>query len=946
MKFVAQARIALLAAAALCVFGWSPAWAQDGAQVAPANRSNQSVRVVGVVRDETNAIPLPGVPVEIVDTKQVVYTDVDGRFVLQVPPGNHQLKIVMEGYQERLLTLQPSGDDRTVTADVGLTMLRFAESVTVTAQALDVQTSSAEAQLLERRSSPVITDNVGAQEMKSNGDSDAASAMTRVTGLSVVDSQYVFVRGLGERYSNTTLAGSVIPTTEPDKKVVPLDLFPTGLIDSVQVNKTFSPDRSAEFAGGLVQIVPMKLPTGPTLDFAYGYSHFSTATGKSIPLSPLGSRDVWGFDNGARALPSAIPDSKIVRQGIYTPDVGFSPNDITAFGRSLGNQWRPVNGKGKPGQNWSAAFGDRFKNLGVIASVTHSYKEQFAAEDRRFFHIAEEGELEALSDYHIETGTQKAQLGAVGNLSYQFTPNHRLSVENFYTHSGRDEGRFFQGFNLDNAREYKNYRLQFIEEGLMSNAVGGEHFFQGLSNSRLDWRINSGRATRDEPDLRETLYERLSTFIGTSETTNPFTYADESQSGFHMFNNLKDDTLDAAVNWSISSATGGRPTQYKFGFNYIDRDRDFRSRRFHFIPITTQKADTGNLLFNPLQQPEELFVPSNIGSSFRFNEETRPVDAYTGAQTTTAGYGMVDIAMSTRTRLVTGARVEQFDQTVTTQDPFGLFSRQVQAVNNNTDVFPAVNFVQAVGGNSNLRLSYSTTVNRPEFRELAEFEFTDVIGNRAVKGNANLQRALIQNVDARWEKFTGARGILAGSMFYKHFDKPIERVIIAAANPLSTFQNSDHARNFGIELEAAHKLNENFFLNANYTFVDSTITLLPEQRNVQTSLERPLAGQSRNLFNMSAEYALRGFSTRVLYNYFGDRISDVGAFEAPDIIEEGRGSLDLVFSQRIRGLGIRLTFENLTDPDYEFTQTLTRTETQRLFKLGRTVAVSFGYNVF
>ena len=942
MKF-AKARAVLFA---VLVASVAPmASAQDGAQVAPSRRTGQTVRVTGIVRDQSNAITLPGVPVEVVDTQEVVYTDVDGRYVLQLPPGKHEIKVHMDGYEDKAIEVD-TADQRTMTLDVGLTMLRFSQNVEVVGRAVDVETSSAEAQLVERKQASVITDNVGSDDMKSNGDSDAAAAMTRVTGLSVVDNQYVFVRGLGERYSNTTLAGSVIPTTEPDKKVVPLDLFPAGLIDSVQVSKSFSPDRSAEFAGGLVQIVPMKLPTGPTLDLSYGASYFSTATGKSIPLSPLGSRDVWGYDNGARALPPGFPDKKIVRQGIYTPDVGFSADQATAFGRMLGNdQWRPVNSSAKPGQNWSAAFGNRFKNLGVIASVTHAYKEQFVEEDRRFFHIAEEGELEALNDYHIQTGTQRAQIGIVGNLSYQFTPMQRISVENFYTHSGRDEGRFFQGLNVDNAREYKNYRLQFIEEGLLSNAVTGEHFFQSLASSRLDWRVNYARAKRNEPDLREALYERLSSLIGTSETTNPFSYSDESQSGFHMFNTLADDTLDVATNWAISSAAGGRPTQYKFGVNYIDRDRDFRSRRFHFIPITTQKADTGNLLYNPLLTPEQIFVTSNIGTAFRFNEETRPTDAYQGVQSTTAGYGMVDIALTSRTRLVGGARVERFDQTVTTQDPFGLFTRAVQATNKNTDVFPGVNFVQSVGADTNLRLSYSTTVNRPEFRELAEFEFTDVVGNRAVRGNAALKRALIQNVDARWEKFTGARGVLAASVFFKYFDQPIERVIIAAANPISTFQNSDHARNFGLEFEAGRQLNSHVFVNANYTFVDSTITLLPEQRGVQTSLERPLAGQSKNLLNLSADYVLKGFSTRLLFNYFGDRISDVGAFEAPDIIEQGRGSLDLVFAQRFRGVNLRLTLENLTNPDYEFTQ-VGASDPQRLFKLGRTVALSFGYNVF
>ena len=484
-----------------------------------------------------NAITLPGVPVEVVGRRQTVYTDVDGRYVLDCRPAATRSRWSMEGYQEKLIIRSTAAEARAVNVDVGSAMAAFAETVTVTAAAVDAVTSSAEAQLIERKNAPVITDNIGAQEMKANGDSDAAAAMSRVTGLSLVDNQYVFVRGLGERYSNTTLAGSVLPTTEPDKKVVPLDLFPTGLIDSVQVNKSYSPDRSAEFAGGLVQIVPMKLPSQPVRRFLLRRrAIYSTATGKSIPLSPLGSRDVLGLRRRRAGAAAGIPDNKIVRQGIYTPDVGFTPDEITdvrpAARTTTG---APATEDGAPGQNWSATFGNRFGKLGVVASVTHSYKEQFVEEDRRFFRIGGARRLEATSDYHMQTGTQKAQLGIVGNLAYQFTPNQRLSFENFYTHSGRDEGRFFQGHNIDNARDYRNYRLQFIEEGLMSNAVGGEHFFQNLVNSRLDWRVNFARATRDEPDLRETLYERLPLPARAADRRRS-RYADESQSGFRMFN--------------------------------------------------------------------------------------------------------------------------------------------------------------------------------------------------------------------------------------------------------------------------------------------------------------------------------------------------------------------------------------------------------------------------
>lgn len=916
-------------------------------QPARPTAGQQKTRVTGVVRDEQNAITLPGLPVEVVGTGQTVFTDVDGRYVVDLVPGDYQLKVTMEGYQERLVSVGVPEGGKQITADVGLQMSKFAETVTVTAETpLDAITSTAEAQLIERKNSNVITDNMGSQQMRDNGDSDAAAAMSRVTGLSVVDSQYVFVRGLGERYSNTTLAGAVLPTTEPDKKVVPLDLFPAGLLDSVQVNKSYSPDRSAEFAGGLVQIVPIKLPTRPVMDFAYGVSYFTTATGDSIPMSPLDGNDVFGYNDGARSLPSSFPNGKIVRRGIFTPDVGFSPEQITAFGRALDtSQWTPVRKDGAPGQNWGAVFGNRFGKLGVVASVTHSYKEQYVREQRSFFRIAEGTELEPLSQYDLEYGTQKAQLGIVGNVAYEFAPSHRLSVENFYSHSGRDEGRFFEGPNTDNARFYKNRRLQYIQEGLLSNGLSGEHFFQNLSNSRLDWRVSYARAQRDEPDLREVLYEATlqANPDGTFTRTGPYTLADESQSGFRMFSELTDNSIDAALNWSVFNTAGERPTQFKFGVNYVERTRDFQSRRFRFIPVVLNKTDPPQIQFNNQLEPEEIYTSQHIGTALRFNEETRPVDAYDGDQSTTAGYGMLDIALSARSRLVAGARVERFDQQVNTFDPFGLFERTLTTENTNTDFFPAVNFVQALRSNTNLRVSYSATVNRPEFRELAPFEFTDVVGNRAIKGNPDLERALIQNVDARWEFFPGGRGILATSAFFKYFDSPIERVVISGVQPIVTFQNADNARNFGIELEAGHQLHDSVFVGANYTFVDSKITLLPDQATVQTSSERPLAGQSKNLFNLTAEYTRGGFSARMLANYFGDRISDVGANQAPDVIEQGRGSLDLIFGQRVGRFNVRFSVDNVTDSEYLFTQ---GNEDQRVFKLGRTFQLSFGVNVF
>ncbi|MFM8535897.1 MAG: carboxypeptidase regulatory-like domain-containing protein, partial [Acidimicrobiia bacterium] len=438
-------RLSLLVAA-LSAYVAPPVMAEQA-----ATSQGRKVRVTGVVRDESNNITLPGIAVEVAGG-ETVFTDVDGRYVVDVVPGTYSIKVAMDGYETKTLNVRVAAGARVIDANVGLTMSRFAETVQVTASgAIDAVTSSAEAQIADRKSAAVITDNLGSQEMKKNADSDAAQAMSRVTGMSVVDNQYVFVRGLGERYSNTPLAGSTLPTTEPDKKVVPLDLFPAGLLDSVQVSKSYSPDRSAEFAGGLVRIQPLKFPSRAVLDFSYGISSYTNPPRKSIPLSPVGTRDWLGFDDGARALPSGIPNNKIVRQGIYTPDVGYNDTQVATFGRLLGNQWRPVDTDGKPGQNWGLVFGNRFGKLGIVASATHSYKENFQDEQRAFYRIGDSAtDLEAVSDYRIQTGTQKAQLGGVANLAYQFNSNNRIALENFYSHSGRDEGRRFEGLNTEN----------------------------------------------------------------------------------------------------------------------------------------------------------------------------------------------------------------------------------------------------------------------------------------------------------------------------------------------------------------------------------------------------------------------------------------------------------------------------------------------------------------
>ena len=892
-------------------------------------QSGQTTRVAGTVRDDANAIPIPGASVEVAGTGQVAYTDVDGRYVVDLPPGDHEITIAVEGFQAKTIRVA-AGGPKNLIVDVALSMAGYAEQVTVTAEAIDVATSTAEAQLNIRKNAQVISDNMGAQEMKANADGDAAGAMQRITGVSVVNNSYVFVRGLGERYSNTTLNGSVIPTTEPDKKVVPLDLFPSGLLSSVSVVKSYTPDRSADFAGGLVEVVPLQFPNQPVFDASFSFGFNSLTMGKDVNSYDGSPSDWRGFDDGTRALPSAVPaDEKVIRGGIYTPNVGVLRSDLEAIGKLFDDNWALTNKGTKPDLSGSLTFGRRFGKLGLLLSYTQSYEERHNQEQQTFYRTSETG-LSPFSDYDFDYATQTAKLGAIGNFAYQLSPNHRMSWENFYVRTGKDEARTFAGYNSDIATDIRNQRFFWIEEGLVTTGIKGEHFFTQMGNSHFDWRATFAGADRDEPDLREVLYER---------NGDKYVLSNQSQSGFRMFNTLHDDTNDGSVNWSIARSIKNRPAQFKFGAQYINRTRDFNSRQFRFVAINT----TGLDLSAP---PGVLFAKDNIGPHFEIKEQTRTTDTYTADQTTIAGYAMADLVLGARMPGIGGVRIEDFDQMVDTYDAFDYEGDPeiIRAHIKKTDVFPTVNFVYSPRPDQNLRIGFSQTVNRPEFRELAPFEFTDIVGGRAVVGNPDLQRALIQNYDVRYEAFPDAEEVLAASFFYKNFNSPIERIVEPTAQLRTSFTNAENARNFGFELEARKKIGRYAVVGANYTWVDSKITLSPAGTHVQTSLVRPLAGQSENLLNVTGEVRNDMASVRVLYSFIGARISDVGSFGLPDIIEDGRGQLDLVFSYRLfERLDVRVSAQNLTDEIYQLNQ---GGELQQSFKLGRTYSFNFGFSAF
>ena len=310
------------------------------------------------------------------------------------------------------------------------------------------------------------------------------------------------------------------------------------------------------------------------------------------------------------------------------------------MGEQFSNTWDPRSQTLPLDQSYSGLFGGRFGKLGIVATFRHAQSSKYTEEERTFYKVGGGGAIEPFNGpYDFETTEQSGTVGGVGNIAYQFTPNQRLSFDNFYTHVGTNETRRFEGYNDDAGNHIRNQRLWWVEEQIASHHIGGDHLFPALSNSRLDWKIALSSADREEPDLREVLYE-------SDPARRAFVLADESQSGLRQFNDLDDDTLEGSANWStLFEQWNGLASQVKFGGNYIDRSRDFQSRRLRFVPRNIVTGVTGAVSGRSIQQrlgyarrnvtrvdlslpAEQIFTAGNIGEALRAqggNAWDRPV---------------------------------------------------------------------------------------------------------------------------------------------------------------------------------------------------------------------------------------------------------------------------------------------------------------------------------
>jgi len=857
----------------------------------------------GVVTDTKFHEAIVEAQVQVQGRKQKAFADVDGRYRLELAPGTYSLRVTYELHRPSRVEVAVKAGEL-VHVDFQLVPDEGAVDEVVIEEEADH--ASAEGQTLERKRSAAVGDGVGRAEIARTPDRNAAEAAQRVVGATIVDGRFVYVRGLGERYTNALLNGSPLPSTEPDRNTVPLDLFPSLVLDSLTINKQFLPDMPGDFAGGSVRITTRDFPRQPLFQLSLSGAFNTETTGQKRPGYFGSSTDWLGFDGGRRSFPSGIPERRLngsdpvtgqpdqIRYGhrFNTPMITFMKATPPNFGVSLvaGNSYK-IGKDAKLGAIIALNYGRSFQ----LSNITlRQFNQQELPDGTRALVVS--------SEYSGKRAIDSVRWGTFASLALEVSRRHTISLIGFRSQNGDDATWDMEsplaGFHTTHL-EYASRALNFLQ-------LKGEHHFPTLSDLQIDWHTSLATANRDQPDTRDTRYQR-----GVNDAGVPGWNFVSDLNGTHQFLKQSDRTITGGVDLTqplIQSED--HQTKIKFGTLITSRRREFRARRFQLVPGSSRGFLFDQLSFCPGSTwsggcPNYLFRPELIrNDGLVLEENTQGYDQYETGLDVYSGYGMLDIKLLPKLRAVGGARAEITYQSFHGYDPFERDTRpQARSQIFVTDWLPAASVVYEVTPKSNARFGISQTVARPQLRELSPSLSSSAAGDYSVQGNEKLKITKITNVDLRFEYFPTLREVLAVSVFYKHFRDPIEETV---SNGLLGFTNAEQANLIGAELEGRKSLGSlaavlrDFSVIANLTLVESKVKL-GARRGLATTDDRPLAYQSPYVVNLALDYSnqAQAIDVRLLYNVFGPRITAVGSNGVPDIYEIPRHSLDLSAAKKI-----------------------------------------------
>ncbi len=908
----------------------------------------QTGRIAGTVVDAETGEPLIGVNVLVVEKGTGSATDLEGRYeIVNLTPGTYTLRFSYVGYVNQIVQGVVVRAGETTRLDLSLVPESVGlEAVVVEARLL----RNTEAALLaERQKAAAVSNAISAERISRTGSNNAADALEKVTGASVLDGRYVYVRGLGERYINARLNGLDLPSADPDRKAVPFDLFPASLLDHIVTVKTFTPDQPGSFTGGSVNLSTRAFPDALSISFSTSitYRPQMVGFGNPIPAVPGANPGTWGLRADRLDVPSLLKRYRFenipaLSQAILNAEKARLLDQLS---RALAPEMTPIYRPAPLNRSYTLSAGNRFelggdRLLGLIASF--SYRRQATAYDDGIwarYRLTGRDEAVLSEDNYLRTlsGTDEVIWGSLIHASLRLHRQHELSFSLIQNHSAESTARYQWGRFLSQLRPediYETRSLIYIERNIRTYQVRGKHVLGNqLQSATLHWDFATTRTLQNEPDRRffTNHYRLRPRNDGTVDTLYIIRATTPPQ---RYFRYLEESNQVGNLALEVPLATNFR---FKVGGYLEHKARTYRERKFVLRQQRGLRYDG---------DPATYFGPNNLGiiqerdlngdgspDLFTFGlylqEDTQPSANYDGTQDVRAGFAMIDWTPVRRLRVITGLRYETTDIEVVSHDTTKDVGRLQHA-----DWLPAATFIYQLANSMNLRLAYGRTLARPVFRELAPYSTFEYVGGYLLTGNPNLRRTLVDNFDLRWEWFVRPGELLAVSLFFKYFDDPIEVVYQPFApndNPEVQYRNVEEATLYGLELELRKRLDflsrplHHFEFSTNVTLVHSKVRVPAEELQSIRELRpnapatRSLQGQSPYLINADLSYVdeQRGTTVSLYYNVFGPRLKEVGLGGTPDTYERPRHTLDLNISQRLlANLSLNVSAKNLLNTRY------------------------------
>lgn len=797
------------------------------------------------------------------------------------------------------------------------------EEVVVTGSRLQ---GSAQAVLDERKNQAFVADILGAEQISRTGDSDAASALRRVTGLTLVDGKYVYIRGLGERYSSTLLNSATVPSPDPTRSVLPLDLFPSSIIESLNVQKSYSPALPAHFAGGNVDIRTKSIPNekifkiGGKLGFNFDNDDSAWYAG--------GGDDNVGSDDGTRALPSLLQTT--LNSGGFN---GLSNQESVAIVSSLNRDFEAKQTSVDPDYGFNITYGDKHdfdggSRFGFLASM--SYKNEWnVSEERNVNNLAKSGGEIRINEFAEGQSTEhQIKWSGMINLGFDFSQEHHIELNNIFLSDTKDRlrDRHFENTNTINEQDESRRKVDVLyeERELISHQLKGRHNFPEWYNIGTDWYLSKSKTERDAPGAFETTF-RIDRANGI-ETSQIARDIDTT----YGFQNLEDDVENYGFNFSMPIYRNSWSVELKVGADFVEKNRDAESLS---IVLQTFSIPSQYLAGDDYSQ---ILSESNLSQAdyaIRLDDATSNGDKYKAATLIDAYYFLADFDLSASWRLTGGVRYEDFRQVSIPFQPHSeFFAGDTEQIANlpllEDELFPSLAATYIIDSQMQFRFNYSETTIRPDFRDISTSFYIDPLTEFLVRGSTSLQSSSVDNVDFRWEWYLETGENLSVALFWKDIENPIEQIELPSATegaPQLLTANASDGQLYGVEIEFLKDLSfidqdlANYFFTGNVTYSDSEVNIcssadssnclfedqLKEALNTQESVTSVITNNTRRLighsewvvnFQMGWDALNNEHAATLVYNVFGPRIIVPGVSGFEDAEEQSFHSLDLIYT--------------------------------------------------